>query len=147
MNPLEGIIKTLTDTYQGKPWHGPSVKQVLSQITPEMANHRIGTGHSIIELVLHMVAWRNFVIHKLQGDEAFDVSEADNFPPSTTWQTALEELEKNQAALLGALRAWDMEKLENPVPPRNYSYYKLLHGIVHHDLYHLGQIVMITKQF
>lgn len=67
MDPLQGIIKSIQDTYNGDPWHGPSIKKVLSGIPPERADSQISDGHSIIELVLHMVAWRSFVVHKLHG--------------------------------------------------------------------------------
>lgn len=147
MSAKAGIISTLKDTYDGSAWHGPSLMQVCSKIPAAKANTRIGPGHSIIEIVLHMVAWRNFVIHKLNGDDSYDVTEEINFPQSNNWTAALEELDKNQKELLQAIAQFDEQKLIDLVPGRNYSFYKLLHGIVHHDTYHQGQIVMITKQF
>lgn len=147
MSAKAGIISTLKDTYDGSAWHGPSLMQVLSKIPAAKANTRIGKGHSIIEIALHMVAWRNFVIHKLNGDNAYDVTDEINFPLSNDWTNTLEELDKNQNELLQAIAQFDEEKLNDLVPGRNYSFYKLLHGIVHHDTYHQGQIVMITKLF
>ncbi|MFZ1809488.1 MAG: DinB family protein [Cyclobacteriaceae bacterium] len=147
MNTLEGIIKAIEDTYDGEAWHGPSIKKVLLEIHPEKCDSRIGKGNSIIELVLHMAAWRSFVIRKLQGDQHFDITEETNFPKRKDWRQALEELEESQRQLLKAIASFEKKKLQDLVPHRKYSFLKLLHGISHHDLYHLGQITMITKQF
>lgn len=147
MDLLQGVIKAVEDTYDGEAWHGPSIKKVLSEIPPEKCESRIENGHSIIELVLHMAAWRGFVVRKLQGDQDFDITDETNFPKGKDWHQALEELEKSQDQLLKAIASFEKQKLQDQVPHRKYSFHKLLHGITHHDLYHLGQITMITKQF
>lgn len=147
MNEVETIIQTLKDTFDGEAWHGPNVKSVLSKITGDKAENRIGNGHSIIELVRHMTSWRLFVLRKLQGDNEFDVSDELNFPKEGNWEGAIAGLEQSQRDLLRELSRFDAKKLKEIVPGRKYSFSKLLHGIIHHDLYHLGQIVMIFKQF
>jgi len=147
MDALAGITKSLEDVYDGDAWHGPTVKKVLLGIPASQANAHIGTGHSIIELVLHMAAWKDFATHKLRGDIAFDITEEMNFPKGKNWAGALETLDNSQQGLLSALASFDGQKLESTVPHRKYSFYKLLHGVAHHDLYHLGQIVMIARQF
>ena len=38
------------------------------------------------------------------------------------------------------------EILSQKVGKRNYTFYTLMHGIIQHDLYHLGQIIL-TKQY
>lgn len=147
MTALQGIIHTLKDTYDGMAWHGSSVKEVLSKIPSNKTGARIGNSHAIIELVLHMTAWRTFVIQKLQGNNEYKVSDEANFPAGDNLQDAIVQLDKSQQELLVALSGFDSNKLDETVPNQKYSFYKLLHGIVHHDLYHVGQIVMITKQF
>lgn len=147
MTEIERIANSIKQTYDGDAWHGPSLKEVLSKISQEQCAARIGNSHSIIELVLHMVAWRNFTIKKLNGDENYDVSEAENFPKSADWQKALALLDQSQNDLLAALANFNDAKLSDVVPMRNYSFNKLLHGIVEHDIYHQGQITMIIKQF
>lgn len=147
MNTLEELVKSLNEIYDGDPWHGPTIKKILSDIPTEKVDSRIGQGHSIIEIVLHMAAWKNFVVHKLQGDPDFDISDETNFPKGKDWGNALVELEEIHQQLLSAIASFDPKKLQDLVPHRKYSFHKLLHGIVHHDLYHLGQITMIIKQF
>jgi len=147
MSDLSKIAETLKQTYNGDAWHGPSVMATLSNLSGDEARAKIGNGHSIIEIVSHMTSWRNFAIQKLTGHDSFDVSEKANFPTEPDWNVVLKKLNESQEELLNALTRFTEEKLQDQVPGRKYSYYKLLHGIIHHDLYHLGQIVMITKQF
>jgi len=146
MGELQGIIQTINDAFEGEAWHGPNVIASLSKIPENKVNDRIGNSHSIIELVSHIVSWRNFVLEKLKDNLTYDVTDEMNFPSSSSWPEALMNLQESQGDLLAALSSFDEKRLHTIVPGRKYTYYKLLHGIVHHDLYHLGQIVMISKQ-
>ncbi len=147
MAECANIVNTLRATYEGPAWHGAAVKEVLSKIPPDKLHAKIGDGHTIIELILHMAAWRTYAIEKLNGNETYEVSEAANFPIGKNLDDAMEVLNKTQSELITAITGFDEQKLHEQVPSKKYSYYKMLHGVVHHDLYHLGQIVMITKQF
>jgi hypothetical protein len=76
------------------------------------------------------------------------VTDEMNFPTPTDWVKTLEELETSQHRLLEALKDFDSSKLYEAVPhgSYNYNFYTLLHGIIHHDLYHAGQIALLKKQ-
>lgn len=147
MNDLDIIINSLKDVYNGNPWHGPSITNVLSKLPEDKLNARIGDAHSIAELILHIVAWRTFVIRKLKGDHDYDVDVEANFPHGSSLKYALDQLDKSQVELIEAITQFDLQKLNEEVPGKKYSYHKMIAGITDHDLYHLGQIVMITKQF
>jgi uncharacterized damage-inducible protein DinB len=145
---LEHIANLLQSTYYGNAWHGPAVKQVLADITESQSQLRVPGAHSIIELVGHMTAWRTFVTHKLLGDITFTVAGSDNFPVGLSWSDALEALELSQSGLKEAIAQFDASRLYEVVPHKGYKYtfYSLLHGIIHHDLYHAGQIALAKKQ-
>lgn len=147
MNEQNIIIDTLKDVYDGSPWHGPAITEVLSKLSEDKLNAKIGNAHSIVELILHMVAWRIFVVKKLRGDHNYDVDDKANFPKGSSLKDALRQLDKSQAELIDAITYFDPQKLNDEVPGKKYSYRKMIAGITHHDLYHLGQIVLITKQF
>jgi len=87
-----------------------------------------------------------YVIRKLDGDDAYEVTDALNFPASTDWHATRQQLDNSQQQLIKSLKNFrgDLGQL---VPGREkpLSFYKLLHGIIHHDLYHTGQIVLIRK--
>jgi uncharacterized damage-inducible protein DinB len=137
----------LTKTFEKGAWHGPAVMEVLEEIDEKSAKLRLPNTHSIIELVAHMTAWRTFVVNKIQGDRGYMVSDAMNFPKPTGWLTALKKLEESQAKLVKALDQFPDSKLDELIPHDAYkcTFSTLLHGIIHHDLYHIGQISLIKK--
>jgi len=145
--PMEtnNIAALLEKTFQGPAWHGPSVLEALENITTQMQSHKISDSHSIIELVAHMTSWRNFVTKRLNGDSTYEVSDAENFPAATDWKSTLENLKKSQTILIAAIRAFPENKLFTTVPTRKYDFYTMLHGIVQHDIYHTGQIILLKK--
>jgi hypothetical protein len=92
-----------------------------------------------------MVSWRTFVTKRLLGDSAYELTDDQNFPSETDWPTALKKLEESQDELLKALDAVTYDQLHEPVANRKYDFFILLHGIIHHDIYHIGQIQLIKK--
>lgn len=142
---IERIARQLTKVYNGHPWHGPSLLSVLKQVSPETAAWRIGSGHSVVELVAHMTSWRRFVTERLRGNDAFDISDAENFPPAEAWRAVHAAFEATQPELLAVVQSFPEARLDDLVADRKYTYYSLLHGVIEHDIYHLGQIVFVLK--
>jgi hypothetical protein len=144
---LSQIYKLVRRTFEKEPWHGPSVKEVLEGITPEQSFKRLPESHSIIELVAHMASWRIFVVKKLKGDLDYRITDDLNFPAVSDWTKVLSDLHESQVELLEGIKVFDETKLHELVPhsPNTYTFYTLLHGIIHHDLYHIGQISLIKK--
>ena len=91
---IKKIIDILSHTFEKNAWHGPAVKEVLANLKPEHANLRVGTSHSIEELIRHMAAWRGFVAKKLEGDEKFDLTDEQNFPAAKNLSEAIQLLEQ-----------------------------------------------------
>lgn len=145
MTETDRIANLLRNTYESDAWHGPSVKEVLASVDVAGSDKRVNSSHSIAELVNHMTAWRNFVINKLTGNDAFDVTEDQNFPKSSDWRKSLYELHESQQKLISAIQEFPPQKLSDKVPGRSYDYYTLVHGIIQHDIYHIGQIQIIKK--
>ena len=144
------LIDQFRRTFDGAAWHGPNLLSTLRDLPPEKRTARIGDSHNPAELVHHMKAWRRFAIRKLTGDKDYEVSEQDNFPiinsvDDEQWQHLLDELAYTQHRLLVLLEQIDERQLERQVPGRDYNFSTLLHGIVHHDVYHLGQIALLKK--
>jgi uncharacterized damage-inducible protein DinB len=144
---LNHILTLLKSTFEKKAWYGSSVKEVLKDITPSQSPYRINNTHSIIELVAHMTAWRVFAVKKLEGDLGYTVTDEMNFPTPSDWDTTLKTLYKSQTKLVEAIHQFDPALLHQPVPNSSfgYTFFTLLNGIIHHDTYHIGQIVLIKK--
>lgn len=151
-NPgITTLIELLQRTFDGKAWHGPSVMSVLNELEEDQLLNKRGDSHSIAVLVAHMYAWRLFAIKNLQGENDFEVSDELNFPTidsidNELWEQLLAQLKQSQTDLLALLRKQEDSLLEQIVPGKPYPYLELLHGCIHHDLYHLGQIVLLRKQ-
>ena len=144
---IQLIISLLQKSYEHDPWHGPSIKEILKGITEEQSLKHLPNTHSICELVAHMIAWREFVSLKLQGDEDFKMTDERNFPTPNGWYDVLKELEKSQKDLVVLLKQFPETRLTETVPfvSHQYTFYTLLHGLIHHDIYHAGQISLIKK--
>jgi uncharacterized damage-inducible protein DinB len=143
----EKIRRLLERTFEKDAWHGPSVKEAIKGVTQEQSLHHFPNTHSIIELVTHMTAWRIYVKKRLQGDGDYEISDEMNFPKTKDWKKAVEDLNNSQQQLLKALDSFSEEKLSDLVshPSAKFTFYTLLHGIIHHDVYHVGQIKLIAK--
>ncbi len=62
------------------------------------------------------------------------------------WGTLQIELSLSQEELISELEKKENDVfLEDIIPGRDSSYYILLHSLMHHDLYHAGQIGLIKK--
>jgi uncharacterized damage-inducible protein DinB len=142
---IQKIIDIVSHTFEKNAWHGPAVKEILASLKPEHANLRVGTSHSVEELIRHMAAWRGFAVKKLEGDQEFDLTDEQNFPAARNLNEAIELLEQSQQTLIKVLERTSDDVLDQGVPGRPYKYFTMLHGIIHHDLYHAGQIILILK--
>jgi uncharacterized damage-inducible protein DinB len=146
MSEINRITQTLRSSFEKNAWHGPAVMEILDEVSEKNCFSRLPNTHSIIELVAHLTAWRVYTAEKLKGKH-LQVSDEMNFPKPSDWKKTLEELTKTQAELLVAIQNFPEEKLDETVPhtKNRYTFYTLIHGIVHHDVYHAGQIMLIVK--
>jgi len=145
MEETARIGKQLARTYSGDPWHGPSLRSILEGIDGAQANARpISDAHSIAELAAHILSWREETLRRLEG-KGGDVPAAGDFPEPLEWSELLARLDRSHDALTKAVAALDDGILDEKVKGRRESYYVLLQGIIHHDLYHAGQIAILKK--
>lgn len=154
---IDRIVDQLQREYEGDPWHGSPLAHILDGVTAAQAARRpIAGAHSIWELVLHVTAWKQEVAKRTRGGAATEPEAGDwpdvGAPTAPRWRAALDSLEAAHRDLIDAIRALPEEKLQTPTnDTRNralgtgVSYYVLLHGVVQHDVYHAGQIAMLTK--
>jgi uncharacterized damage-inducible protein DinB len=151
-NELAFIKSQITAAYSGEPWFGRSAKALLSEVNEAVAFHKPNEQHSPLELLWHMITWREFTIDRLQHSpqmrmEYFDKNDwrpLDLADP-TLWKQGMERLAETQSELLSLLDKGDDSILDRQVAERSYNFRHLLHGIVQHDAYHLGQIAYLVK--
>jgi len=149
------IANQLRSVFDGEAWHGPSLRELLSDLSYEQANARpVAAAHSIWELVLHIEVWTRAALAAMNGTPipAF----VENMPPEQNWPVISDSSAAGWKAAAGnVLRAGsDLaseieklgdERLKATVPGRNYDFERLLRGSVQHCVYHSGQIAILKK--
>jgi uncharacterized damage-inducible protein DinB len=145
------IAEKIKDTHQGDPWFGRNVQSILSEINEDMAFRKISGQHSILELLWHMITWKEFTVSRLREDdknmtyfESIDWRELDHSNRSL-WQQGLERFNEIHNELVTLVQQQKDEILSRTINERTYDFRKLLYGIIEHDIYHLGQIAYIKK--
>ena len=145
------IAAQLEEAYEGDPWFGKSVTALMKEVDEANVFQRPGNQHSILELIWHMVNWKEFTISRLHDStkplgyfEENDWRQLDHSNKSL-WEEGCKALDDTQRQLISLLKVQEDSILETIVPGRDYQYKNLLYGIIQHDVYHLGQIAYINK--
>jgi hypothetical protein len=138
-------------------WHGSSLGALLRDVDARTAAARpIEGGHSIWEVVLHLIGWTDEVARRLQGHAPGQPQAGDwPSPPEPTtagWQAALDALAEAQGRLEGVLVAFPADRLgervggERDAPlGTGVSYEGMLNGLLQHNAYHGGQIALLRR--
>jgi uncharacterized damage-inducible protein DinB len=153
MNSESGrIADQLRRAFRGDAWHGPSLLDLLAEITPEQARARpVRSAHSIWELVLHIDIYLQVGLDATRGTPMPQLFGTERDWPALTadsaeaWFDAQDRLFEDAEKLAHAIEGFDEAKLTETVPGRSYDFYYLFHGIVQHSLYHAGQIAILKK--
>jgi uncharacterized damage-inducible protein DinB len=146
------ITSLLKDSFSGDPWYGRSVKSLLKDVSETDVFEKPNGQHSILELLWHMIIWREFTINSLRnGNEKMASYFEENdwrvldHNDKSLWKKGLQRLEETQSELIEMLEQKQDNIINETVPGRKYNFKKMLYGIIHHDIYHVGQIAYLTK--
>jgi uncharacterized damage-inducible protein DinB len=148
MDEVKVLYDQIESTFRGKSWHGPNMIQVLEGVSLDKAMSRpLSKRHSIWELVNHMNYWMRVALEGLDGRDVPNPVGVEDWPPigvtAEEWRESVADLEKTVNAVMNALMSFSANRLEEKVPGKNYNYRSLLHGVLHHNLYHMGQIAFL----
>ena len=66
-------------------------------------------------------------------------------PSEASWEQSLQSLGKSQELWDAFFEDFDDRDFEKIYPHNGHTYYEHIHGIIQHDVYHLGQIVILKK--
>ena len=150
MTELERIGEQLKRAFEGNSWHGPSVMEVLNEVSAQQAATRVfPAAHTIWELALHIGAWERACLTRLGGERA-ELSDAEDWPAVTdtseaAWQQCKSALKNGNRKLRDVVATLKEERLDEPILPGMPSVYVTIQGVVQHDLYHAGQIAILKK--
>lgn len=149
MNTIQQFVQQLEQAHNGGAWHGPSVKEALDGVDSAAAVRRpIAGAHNIYEIVHHLRVVDDVVRSHFRGEAPSDENdwpEAGAELGEEAWQEARARLEASQKALRETVAALPDEAIGQSVPGKEMTYGAELVGILNHDLYHTGQIVLLRK--
>ncbi len=151
---IESYITQFTQVFDGDPWVGESFAAKLGSITEEQAfNQPYGQLHSAAEVVAHIIAWRNEELRRLAtgGERRLNMDSPENWPSNESlrqkgWQNLYDELKESQRILITFLKEIDDAFLLKKTNRDGHIGEYFIAGLLHHDLYHLGQIGIILKK-
>lgn len=142
--------KLFTNLYNGSPWLGVNLVETLSQISAEKAAKKIHPDrNSIWEITNHLISWRLNVLERVRGKSM--VTPGHNYilpigdASENAWKNTLKQLENSQHQWLDFLKTCDEKDFKKIYANNQMTYYEHIHGILQHDAYHLGQIVILVK--
>jgi hypothetical protein len=144
------IAKQFRDIYFGGNWTAVDLKQTLTGVTWQDATTKVYSFNTIAILVYHMNYYVETVTRVLNG-EALDSKDEYSFnvPPVNSqedWKNLVHKFFSDAENLASMIEKFPEGKLEEIFVNDKYgTYYRNFTGIVEHNHYHLGQIVLIKK--
>ena len=151
-NEISSISETLREVFYGEPWYGRAVFPVLNEIHPADVYHKPKEeGHSLIELLYHMIARTEFTLMLLEGGREEDPATTESLnwrmidPLEHTWGQGVDLIKALHDSILTLLESKEDGFLDKKAGGHSYNFRFLLNGLIHHDIYHTGQIAYIKK--
>jgi uncharacterized damage-inducible protein DinB len=156
MTERQRIAELYRSVYEGdasgEAWHGAALKPLLKDVTAHEASRNPGVGrHTVLQLVLHLAYWEEIFLRRLNGETVdAPLNSPEDWPANrkvadAEWHAALARLDKAHTALSEAVAQCSDAKLQEKAPGKDYDNYTVIHGILHHAVYHTAQIVLIKK--
>ena len=146
------FITSIHSILDGQPWYGEPAMKILQGVgSSKVYKKPNDNSHSLIELLYHMVTWTEFTLKRLEQKEEKDMAAFEKLdwreinPEEHTWEKGMAQFKVTHDLIIDLLGTKDDEFLAEKVEYRDYNFRFLLHGIIQHDTYHLGQIVYLNK--
>lgn len=153
---INNSIKQLKDIQNGKIWIGENFNKKLKNLTSETVFiSPVGNLHSIAEIISHLTIWRQETILKIKtgkGNITDDLE--DNWfgiekLQKIGWNQIVTNYNDSLTELIQLLKTKNDTFLDEIYFDTDYKgeypYSFVINGILHHDIYHLGQIGIILK--
>ena len=144
------IAQHLRDIHFGGNWTSSNLKDQLAGLSWQQSITRVHTFNTIAALVFHMNYYVSAVLPVLEG-KPLDGSDKYSFdhPPIQSqedWENLLQKTWTDAENFARVIEKLPEALLWEDFSDKKYgNYYRNLHGIIEHNHYHLGQIVLIKK--
>ena len=154
---LNYILASLNPPAGTKLWYGgSSLLGSMRGVSEREAHWKPAPDrHSIWELVLHTTYWKYAVRRSITGEPTggFPRSPANwpaapEKPDEKIWNEDRKLLRDQHQQLVTVIREFDPARMDKKISQdSNWTFADLLMGILTHDLYHAGQIVMMKRLY
>jgi uncharacterized damage-inducible protein DinB len=155
MTKSEKLKSDLERVLEGEAWYGLPVYTIIGQVGFEAAYEKPpGSVHNIAGIVLHMLAWTEELLDRMNGMSAGIPSSGDwpdpGKPDEQKWQNYVNDLKLVNVNLLSAIESFPEEKwseLINDIRETEpvTTYEDLVQGFIQHQVYHAGQIALLLR--
>ena len=143
------IARQLKELFDGNPWLDESFKKKMNDMSDDIAFVQPFGMHSVAENLSHLLEWRKEIVRRLEGKpRSMHVDSPENWLSNELlkengWESLWNEFIASQERLYAFIGSIDDEFLALPYVDTTNEY--LLRGLLHHDIYHLGQIGLSIK--
>lgn len=150
------ILDTLNPPPGTKLWYGGAtlLGSLRGLFAEEAAWKPAPDRHSIWELYLHVAYWKYAVRRTITGEATggFPRGPANwpipDPPTEQQWKKDKKLVKDQQEELVSAIQGLDDRKLDHKISREaRWTYADLLMGILTHDMYHTGQIVLMKRLY
>jgi uncharacterized damage-inducible protein DinB len=150
MNLTAQIASHFRAIHAGGNWTSVNLKDTLGDVSWQQATAKVYSFNTIAALVFHMNYFVEAVLKVLEGNplDAHDKFSFDCPPVQShqDWENLLNKTFKDAENFASLVEQMPENKLWEDFSDNKYgNYYRNLQGIIEHNHYHLGQIVLIKK--
>jgi len=153
---IQDIVDQLREVQEERIWIGESFAKKLAVIDEANVFIRpLPDLHSIAEIISHLTTWRKETILKIKtGKGSLTDDSEENWLTNDIliklgWNNILQQYRNSLLELITLLEKKEdrflVEKYYDPDFKGMYEYRFVLNGMLHHDIYHLGQLGIIIK--
>jgi len=148
---INNFIRQLNELQDGSLWFDQSIKDKIDNLSDAEAMLRpIPQVHSVAEHVSHMLEWRKECILRFKGQKTELMNSPDDWKDRNQlenigWDNLKIALYNSRFELIELIEGRDDAYLQTRFLDTDYNFHYLIEGIIHHDVYHLGQIGITIK--
>ena len=153
---IKNYISQFEEIQNGQPWVGNSYRNILKNINDSNGFIRpLKEMHSIAEILSHCTMWRNEATLKIERgfgtktDDSIDNWLSNTLLQNKGWKIIYHNYKSSIEKFIETLSykedAFLMTTYYDIDFKKECQYKFLIDGMLHHDLYHLGQLGRIKK--
>jgi hypothetical protein len=149
MNLAQQLARHLREVHFGENWTWSNLKDHLKDLSWEEATLAIYSCNSIATLVFHMNYYLNAVSDRVRGNPLTAKHELSLVHPpiqnQQDWEKMVTQTWTDAENFARFIEQMPEGKLWENISEKYGSFYRNIQGVIEHNHYHLGQIVVLKK--